>query len=214
MYLTDEMELAEFRVNTRGVTITYDGSEMAVCLQDGSALSAAQARALLDALAFRVRDEQGPFADTGLAVAASLAASAKVTIDPKMTFPAIECTDPRPRHIGGGDWRPSVAVERADAAPAPDTSVGVPSDTVVVAADPEPPQAPTPAPDPGPGGVPEVLLEAKRVKEVVAYYLDQGLDPDGVWAACEPLVQSIPALKRLRDAEERVKRVATAFHEE
>ena len=60
---------------------------------------------------------------------------------------------------------------------------------------------------------PASVVAMKRVKEVVAYYLNEGLDPEGVWAACAPHVEAIPALARLRDAEARVKRVATVYYE-
>lgn len=67
------------------------------------------------------------------------------------------------------------------------------------------------APVPGEGGIPDTVLQAFRIKDVVAYFLDKGFNPDNIWAAVEPYASTIPALKRLPNPQERVERVAAAY---
>lgn len=60
-------------------------------------------------------------------------------------------------------------------------------------------------------GLPDAVLQAFRIKDVVAYFLDCGHTPDTIWGAVSPYAETIPALKRLPNPQERVERVAAAY---
>lgn len=76
------------------------------------------------------------------------------------------------------------------------------------------PKAEKPAPAAKKSTLPQAVLDAPRLKEVVAYYLDQGLDPAGVWKAVKDHVAEIPALAATVNPEERVMRVAATYYED
>ena len=61
--------------------------------------------------------------------------------------------------------------------------------------------------------IPQQVLDAPRLKEVVSYYLDQKLDPEAIWATLKPLVAHIPTLANVVDPEARVKRIAEQYYE-
>jgi len=215
MFLNDNLRFRRFDTAVGPTLVVFDGSAVAVHMRDGSALTPEQAMALLDAVSRTVADAGGPFDGVELPVAAAVAASEEAEAAAAPPFdggtpvaPAPDANEapekPKRKSVkaqddalaGGGDWRANVGRDKSDAAEKPA------------------PEKPAPAAkSASTGSIPDEVLAAKRVKDVVLYYLQTHKTPDAVWEAVGPLVGEIPALARLNNPENRVRSVATAFAE-
>jgi hypothetical protein len=84
-----------------------------------------------------------------------------------------------------------------------------------VHSDPAPAPAPAPAVPvaaPSTGGVPRELTEAKKIRDVVAYFYDSGIrDPEEIVRRCLEVKDDIQVLARIRNADERVRRAITVM---
>jgi len=75
-----------------------------------------------------------------------------------------------------------------------------------------PPQdAPKPSPKAGGSvggnGLPEELTDAKKLRDVVSYFFDQGItDPDQIVARCVEVAPKVKVLARIKNVEDRVRR--------
>lgn len=106
---------------------------------------------------------------------------------------------------------PLGSVENPRPAPRTDEPESVPSQ----AAAPEPPPVPTAAAEPEggdplapPGALPLELLQARRVRQVVAYLVEHGMQKqEDIVRECERIKSQIPALALVRDMADRVGRV-------
>lgn len=68
------------------------------------------------------------------------------------------------------------------------------------------PEAPRAAP-PADGAVPSELLSARKLRDVLAYFIEQGTtDEDGLVSECERMKGQVPVLGRIANLNERVKR--------
>lgn len=77
---------------------------------------------------------------------------------------------------------------------------------------PEAKPAPAPAALPSAAQVPEKLAKAEKLRDVLGYLAEQGIRGEAkVVAECEKLKDSVPALRRIPNIAERVKRALVMF---
>ena len=61
-------------------------------------------------------------------------------------------------------------------------------------------------------GVPEEIATARKLKNVVAYYLDNGeKDPARIFELCETVRDSVPVLQRATNLKNRIERIVSAL---
>lgn len=98
-----------------------------------------------------------------------------------------------------------------DLATDPEATEEPPAEETPAEAAPPPQDAQQPSPKAGGSvggnGLPEELTDAKKLRDVVSYFFDQGItDPDQIVARCVEVAPKVKVLARIKNVEDRVRR--------